>query len=504
MSAPSRLWTAYLVVFASSACTLVLEIVAGRLLAPYVGVSLYTWTSIIGVVLAGISVGNYLGGVLADRRPQRTTLGALLLAGGAASLAVLLLVAAVAPAPLDGLPLMLRILLLATVLFFLPSMLLGMISPVVVRLSLDDLARAGHTVGQIYACSALGSILGTFATGFFLIAWFGTRTIVLGVGLTLIALAVLFGGLGRPLWRPLAIGAAAAAAAWGLTAHGLLTGPCNVAESSYYCIQLRDAEYRGHPVRQLILDHLIHSHSDLADPTYLAYDYEQAYAAVTALVAARQPALRTLQIGGGGYTFPRYLEAVYPAATIEVAEIDPAVTAAAYAYMGLAPDSRVVTYNRDARLVLDELIAAGRQYDLIYGDAFNDLSIPYHLTTREFALKLRRLLAPAGIYLANVIDNPARGEFMRAYARTLATVFPHLGVLSGPGGDGLNGLATYVLAASPAPLDLAALNGAAPRVQVVPPARVAAWLADGPPLVLTDDYAPVDNLMAPIFAERGH
>src|SRR5262249_6680667 len=362
---------------------------------------------------AGITVGNYLGGVLADRRPERSTLGALLLASGAASLVVLLLVALIAPAPLGGMPLLLRILLLAAGIFFLPSALLGMILPVVVRLSLDDLARAGHTVGKIYACSALGSIFGTFATGYFLVAWFGTRAIILGVGLTLILMAVVFGGFWRPKWRLFALCASVAFEIWAMDAHGLLANPCNVAESSYYCIHYQDGEYRGHPVRQLILDHLIHSHSDLQDPTYIAYDYERVYAAVTAQLAARQPALRALFIGGGGYTFPRYLEAVYPQAQLEVAEIDPAVTQAAYTHMGLRADTRVVSYNRDARLVLDELVAAGKQYDLIFGDAFNDLSIPYHLTTQELAAKLRLVLARNGVYLANVIDNPTRGEFMR-------------------------------------------------------------------------------------------
>ncbi len=497
MLAKGGLWAAYLVVFVSSACTLVLEIVAGRLLAPYVGVSLYTWTTIIGVVLAGITVGNYLGGVLADRRPERTTLGVLLLASGATSLAVLVLGALLAPLASTGWPLPLRIAVLATGLFLVPSTILGMISPVVVRLSLDDLSRAGHTVGKIYACSALGSIVGTFATGYVLIAAFGTRAIVLGVGVALTLLAVGFGGLGRPAWRPLAIGAALAIVVLALSRGGLLTGPCNVGESSYYCIQVRDGEYEGHPVRQLILDHLIHSHNDLDDPSYIAYDYERAYAAVTAIVAEGRAAPRALFIGGGGYTFPRYLEATYPRAIIEVAEIDPAVTEAAYAYMGLRADSRVVTLSRDARLVLDELIGAGREYELVFGDAFNDLSIPYHLTTREFAAKLRRLVAPDGAYLANIIDDPARGEFMRAYTRTLATAFEHVAVVSTPTTRDLEGLSTYVVAASPRPLDDA-------RVRLVPAARVAAWLEAGRSLVLTDDYAPVDNLMAPMFAERGY
>jgi hypothetical protein len=114
------------------------------------------------------------------------------------------------------------------------------------------------------------------------------------------------------------------------------------------------------------------------------------------------------------------------------------------------------------------------------------------------------VLAPDGVYLANVIDNPTRGEFMRAYVHTLATVFPYRYVLAGPGGGDLRYLATYVVAASSAPLDVASLDDSSGGIHVIPEARVAAWLADGRPLVLTDDYAPVDNLMAPIFAERGY
>src|SRR6266853_1469834 len=122
---------AYLVVFVSSCCALILELVASRILAPFVGVSLYTWTSIIGVVLAGISLCNYLGCRIADRWPRRRPLCILLFAGCVA--------------------------------------ILGMVSPVVIKLTLRDLARSGGLVGKVYALSTLGSIVGTFATGFVLV-----------------------------------------------------------------------------------------------------------------------------------------------------------------------------------------------------------------------------------------------------------------------------------------------------------------------------------------------
>src|SRR5579864_127274 len=235
---------AYLIVFVASCCSLILEIVAGRILAPFIGVSLYTWTSIIGVVLAGISAGNYLGGRIADRWPQRRTIGILLVAGGLASLAILPLITIATQIPTDQLVdpnnrlggvlpldraalLIARIVVITTLIFLLPSLILGMVSPVVIKLSLRDLARSGGLVGQVYALSTLGSILGTFATGFVLVQLLGTRMIVLGVAIVLIAMAALFGDLLR-------IGRAAIPVTAGVLLVGLLVPARNV--KAYGCL----------------------------------------------------------------------------------------------------------------------------------------------------------------------------------------------------------------------------------------------------------------------------
>ena len=197
MFAKGRIWVAYLIVFLSSACALVIELIAGRIMAPHIGVSLYTWTSIIGIVLAGMSVGNFLGGVVADRAPSRRTLGLIFLAAGVSSLGILVVTDLVVAArlPLSLLP---RIVCYTTAIFFLPSLALGMVSPVVVKLALADLARTGNTVGRIYAVSTVGSIVGTFLTGFWLIAWLGTRTIVWGVGGCLLLIGLAVGEFLRP------------------------------------------------------------------------------------------------------------------------------------------------------------------------------------------------------------------------------------------------------------------------------------------------------------------
>ena len=190
-----RTWVSYLIVLVASGCTLILELVAGRILAPFVGVSIHTWTSIIGVVLAGISLGNYLGGVLADRAGPARMLAILLAAGGLASVAVLPLASGLGALAPRSYPLVVRIVLLTTLLFFLPSVLLGMVPPVAIKHALDDLGQAGKVVGRVYAASTVGSLVGTFLTGFVLIAHFGTRAIILSVGLTLVAFGMLAGAL---------------------------------------------------------------------------------------------------------------------------------------------------------------------------------------------------------------------------------------------------------------------------------------------------------------------
>ena len=138
--------------------------------APYVGVSLYTWTTVIGVVLAGMTVGNYLGGWLADRHASLRLLGLVFLLAGLVSLGMLAVDTLGVRLAADW-PIVVQILVLTGGLFLLPSVLLGMISPMVAKLAVRDLARTGRTVGRIYAAGAAGSIAGTFATGYWLIAW---------------------------------------------------------------------------------------------------------------------------------------------------------------------------------------------------------------------------------------------------------------------------------------------------------------------------------------------
>ncbi|RPJ37114.1 MAG: hypothetical protein EHM27_14055 [Deltaproteobacteria bacterium] len=306
---------AIFVVFIASFCTMVIELVAGRIMAPYVGVSLYTWTSIIGVVLAGISIGAYVGGMLADRFPTPKTLGWLLFVSGLAALSISPLTEAVARFPLQT-SLMMRILFVTTVIFFLPACLLGMISPVVVRLSLDRLERSGNVVGKIYAFSTLGSILGTFATGFFLISWMGTRNILLLMAIILILSAPLFGGAFFKKRVLMIFFPVLFVFLWAI--HGqafkkqIDENTYLFEETDYFTVQLKKLEKDGGTLDAVVLDNLIHSYVDLKDPLHLQYGYERIKAELVAWHAASKPEFRALIIGGGGYTFPHYLRGQVP------------------------------------------------------------------------------------------------------------------------------------------------------------------------------------------------
>ena len=293
---------ALVLAFAGSACLLILEIVAGRLLAPMLGVSLYTWTAVIGVVLAGVSLGNYLGGRLADKRPSRATVALIYLAGSLASLAVLLLVRYAEHLQLpSGAPAILQVLWLTGLLFFVPSTIIAAATPVLTRLSLHSVAEGGRVVGRIQAAAALGSILGTFLTGFLLISGSGRAAIVAGVAVTLLLLAI----AARPpwLWRRVV---RARRAVRGdrrrrlgvpqrlLPRERLLLHQGRHGRAS--ASRRRAATRRpGGDFRALYLDRLLHGIVDLSQPTFLYYPYEQIYAFADRLrLPAGQPDRRVL------------------------------------------------------------------------------------------------------------------------------------------------------------------------------------------------------------------
>ena len=480
---------ARVLVFSTSAAVLVLEILAGRLMAPYVGVTLETFTGIIGTVLAGISLGSWLGGRAADRHPPRRLLGPLLIAGGILTLLAPTIIAIVGPGLRGGDPL--GIVVLTALGFFAPAVVLSAVSPVVVKIQLNDLDETGAVVGQLSAVGTAGAIFGTFITGFVLLAALPSRPIVLVVGALLVAAGVyLMVRAMRPATPALAGIVVGAVFAGSLNL--VVTGPCEV-ETAYFCAKVTVDDFRP-TGRILWLDTLRHSYVDLEDPTYLEFRYAGLVAAAIETQAPAGP-LDALYIGGGGFTFPRWLSAVRPGSTNTVLELDPELVTIAEEELGLDPDEIDRIETGDARLTLDS--TADGSFSLVLGDAFGGEAVPWHLTTEEFYEAVRTKMTADGIYAMNLIDYPPRG-FARAEAATLQDVFANVMVVAPPdylyGDRGGN----FVVVASDAPLDAAAMTatlvGRESGEIVITGDDLVEWI-DGA-RVLTDDFAPVDQLIS--------
>ena len=488
-------WVAAVVTFLSSGAVLVLEIAGLRLIAPYVGITLQTNTAVIGFALAAIAVGAWMGGALADRTDPRRLIAPLLVAGGALVVAVLPLVR-FAGSLLTGADAG-SVLLLAAVAVVVPAALLSAVPPMVVKLQLASLAETGSVVGRLSGIGTLGGIAATFLTGFLLVAFFPTSGILVGTGLVTVLVGVAVGVLlrrrtggvaGRVPPALLLLALAGSLLAW------VAPSQCQ-AETAYHCARVV-ADPERDTGRVLVLDTLRHSYVDLADPTYLEFEYVRAIAAVTDATAPAGEPLSALHLGGGGATLPRYLAAVRPGTESLVIEVDPGVVEMDREQLGLAETDGLRVEVADARVGLGQEPAGER--DLVVGDAFGGLSVPWQLTTVEALELVDRALADDGVYVANLIDHPPL-DFVRAELATLRAVFPHVALLARDavlaGEDGGN---VVVLASQqPLPLDAvgAALRDQDLTWQVASGERLDAFVGDAE--VLTDDHAPVDQLLTP-------
>lgn len=484
-------------VFLSSGGLMALEIAAGRLLAPYIGVSLYSWTAIIGVVLGGLSLGNWAGGVWADRGGAEAAVGWTLGAGAVACIAILLLLTVVAP-PLQrsGLGLLSVSFLFVAALFLLPAVLLGVVTPLLTTLALGLDARTGHVVGRMHALAALGSIAGTFLTGYVLIQTLGTRSVIIGTGAMLgtMTLPFLWGA-----WRSLGSLALVMGICLGGTAsRGGFLDPCDQ-ETSYFCIRIVDMTQEapfGH-ARGLVLDHLLHGISHEEQPTLLIAPYTHLMDELINLqlsaIQVRSPAV--FFAGGGAYTQPRALQARYPSAQLTVAELDPEVTRAAREHLFLDPGGMRIVHS-DARRVLASM-PAGR-FDAIVGDVFHDIAVPFHLVTLEYARLVKSRLRPEGLYVLNVVDGHPDPRLVKSIVNTLRPVFTRVQVWLDEW-PAQPWRATYVISAGGArgfPERIQARSGPAREWWDVTETLASTGTPPSALPVLTDDRVPVERLLS--------
>ncbi|MFF9912413.1 fused MFS/spermidine synthase [Streptomyces sp. NPDC013457] len=483
-------WTAALLVFGSSAAVLVVEIVALRLLAPYLGLTLETSTLVIGIALTAIAAGSWLGGRIADQvDPSRLIGPALGLSGVVVALTPVVLRSTAEWAP--GL-----LLLIASLTILLPGALLAAVTPIVTKLRLTSLAETGTVVGRLSGVGTFGAIVGTILTGFVLISRLPVSAILIGLGTLLVAGSAVI-ELRTRGWRGTA--ALTLVVVGGGLATTVAPGACDT-ETRYHCARVvADADRDSG--RTLVLDGVRHSYVDVDDPTYLEFEYVRAIAAVvdTAFPAGRP--LAAHHVGGGGLTFPRYLAATRPGTRSLVSEIDSGVVHLDHSRLGLSTQSGIDVRVEDGRLGLRRLDDAG--HDLVVGDAFGGVSVPWHLTTVEAMADVRRVLDDDGLYVANLIDHGGLA-FARAEVATLGATFEHVAVLGEPADIGLDPTATskggnLVVVASDRPLDLRAtqeaLDARGTGWKIATGADLTSWIGDA--RQLTDDYAPVDQLLQP-------
>lgn len=488
--------------FLGSFVVLVVEIVAARLLAPYVGVTLETYTAIIGVMLGGIAGGAWLGGRLADRVSPNRAIGPVLIVGGLLTLLSLPLLRTIGPSLAGTAPE--KVIGLTALVYLAPAIVLSLLSPLLTKAKLTTLAETGRTVGGLSALSTTGALCGSFVTGFVLIPNMRSRLIIGVVGAFIVALGVLcwllFGGsTGRA--KPAtgkergtaALGVLLAVTSGGTIAASSWKDPCTM-ESSYFCASTDILDPRKPSQVTLVLDDSWHSQVDLNDPTFLSFEYIKAFAASIEAWRPAPASVRALHIGGGGFTMPRYLKATRPGSDSLVLEIDKRLVEFDQKYLGLelAPDLRV--QGGDGRQgVVNQ---ADGSYDVVLGDAFGGQSVPWHLATQEMQKDIHRVLTNDGLYVLNVIDSPP-SKFIAAEIKTVQSVFPHVSVITYPDAFKKKWGANFVLVASKQPISKASLITTMSQypetgMQVYSGKEVTDFV--GKSLVLTDDFGPVAQL----------
>lgn len=493
-----------LVAFLTGAAVLVLELSATRILSPYFGNTIFSFSSVITTILAALSAGYYIGGTRADQEPSPEPFYKTILFGGLS--VCLLQVLSLYLLPLLGrLPITWGPLVSAAMMFFLPAFFLGMLSPHAVKLQAiaSTTEGVGTVSGTIFFWSTLGSLFGSLSTGFVLIPRIGLQAILLGVGGALLAVAL--GGLAlhnrlRPRYLVHCVAA--------VIVSGLLVGVRTqtirntyvfLKDGVYERLAIQDKQTNGSTVRRFFQDRSTSGAIRLAsDELGTAYSrYYELYRVFT-------PNLKdALFIGGGIYSMPNQLLKQAPEATVHVAEIEPSLKGLAERYFNLRPTGRLVNHLVDGRRLLSE---SDQNYDFVFSDVYNSLfSIPSHFTTTEFFVVAKSRLRPGGVFIANIIGTlkDSNPSFVKSELKTFTDIFPasYVFAVQDPLSTSRQNLILVGVNRQDAvPLDRFANSNGAALVE-----KFKSHLVDLSQLeldrhpTLTDDYAPVEYFNASVM-----
>ncbi len=406
-------------VFGAGIGALATEITASRLLAPYFGSSTIVWANLIGIVLAALALGYWLGGRVADRRPQPSLLGFIVLAAALCVAAIPFVAKPFLDLTVEGLDeasagAVIGSFLAVLLLFAPPVVLLGMVSPFAIRLAISSVATAGAVAGRFYALSTAGSLLGTFLPALVLIPAIGTqRTFLVIAALLAVSACFLLGA------RYLVVAAALAALA--LVPPGAVKAEPGLLheETSYH--QYIQVVERPDGRRLLYLNEGVAVHSVWRPDSVLTGGVWDAFLAVPPLLG--RPLERVAILGNAAGTTARALGVYYPEAEVDGVEIDPAVSRVGRRYFGMDDNPRLTVHDADARPFLR---STDRRYDLIVVDAYRQPYVPFYLATREFFRLVRERLAPGGIVALNVAAVPDDKRLVRGIGTTLSRELPQV------------------------------------------------------------------------------
>lgn len=477
----------------SGMLVMILEMTGARVMAPHLGTSITVWTSLIGVVLACLALGAWLGGRMADKGANTRQLALVLAWAGSGMALTAFLHAPVAAWITSGIASpYLAAVCCAIVLFGLPATFFGMVTPYVARLRMSDIATSGRVVGRLYALSTLGSIAGTFLGGFVLISWFRSTHILLGGSAAMLLISVLIGMRpvrGRVCLLILVILGAWLSESW-TRFQEENSGVLSV-ETPYNHIRVvRAMDMNGRSLLCLGTDPgRYQSAMYLDDPADLALPYTRLYALGPLLAPEAQT---VLMLGGGGYSVPKWLldgrsSLDAERLRVDVVEIDPDMTRVASEYFHLRNDSRLRVFHEDVRVFCNRNTEL---YDLVFVDVFgSSYTVPFHAGTVEAMAAMRRAVADDGALLMNVIASAGgeAGNLLWSIRNGLARHFAEVHVLAVTDPDDDNLIQNFMLLALPRSRP-GILNGEkllSWRERLVPPGP------DVPPL--RDEYAPVER-----------
>jgi spermidine synthase len=456
-------------------------------MAPFFGASTIIWANTIGVVLVALSLGYFLGGRIADRRPDVRSLCFAILAA-AVLLAIVPLIARpffdISVDALDQIEAgaFIGSLLAVLLLIAIPIVLLGTCSPWALRLAVDDVEHAGRVAGRLYAISTVGSLTGTMLAALVLIPFAGTQRTFLVFALVLAVVAA--GGLG---WRYALVPALLAGAIALPVGTVKATDRGEVIfedESEQQYIRVVD-EPDGDRILELNEGQAVHS--ILPRRGFLTADYWDSFLVLP--FAGREAQPRQIAIlGNAAGTIARQYGHFWPQTSVDGVEIDPELSDVGYRYFDMGSNPNLTVHDEDARPWLRQ--ADGR-YDLIVVDAYRQPYIPFYLTTKEFFDLIADRLTPDGVVIVNVGHPQDDEEFERSLGATMAAALPS--VLRDP----VEQTNTLLIGAtgplSPDRLAAASrerLRGDLEKLGEIDAARITSRLPGG--TVLTDDRAPVE------------